>query len=1178
MATTAVGNRQSFKNALGKWNKKQDGSDVAVKSSSKKSLQKKTADESDMDVHELVEEARHSKGSLMEDYEDDLEGSSKSLSAVDKLKSMKPKKRTSKKSDDSGGEITRSSHLSPKKPNRALDLNSYHGHSPRKNAEDDDLRSQSEHRSKTKSKKKKDVEDDHVKSPRGYRRKYGDQKHVDDDTDIQHSKSEADGDPLHESNGSMGSTRSLGARRNSRKIGDSSEETKVRKSDKRDSIGTEGEMELKDSGKSKRGKASLRRSGSDNRSEEVDAANDPADLASNRKSEERLKKSDYEVMSHSTGSLGSGLTRRTLKETLFGGGRGYVEMEDEEDGEAIPRGSRSGRRQKSKSTEESPFGSREPRSARQSTGTQRPKAYSTASIENDDDDPEESDPSKPRIRRRRSLVDRISVFEKSPKEREAERVKSKEGMPNTPNLAGKPRRGRSIEDRMSIFQSPKRDDAAEGTADASADAAPPRRRRRSQEIRERMSRFEGARHSSVDEKPEEPFSPRRRKSLELAQKMSKFEGNGSEHRNSKGIDGLPGAPDLASPRRRKSVELREKMAAFQKSTDNAPAEVKEEQETPTRPKRNLVDRLKKSGVKSTSDLRVESKDDSGPDGETAEKSVVRKPISRRAVSDGNISRDSHEEEEGAGGDTGSTPAINLKSPSHKKGKRPSIADKIEKLTEEEIPKLKVTPKEPSRKGNLGDRISKFNNKAAPPAFLGFVSPRHLKKKKELPQDQESPSKAESSREEDSPSKPAKPRRPNEAPLELPSPPMSDKSDKNGGLGNRIKAFDKSNGTPFSGGRASLKKKKDEEKTPVSDKKSLLGDESRSNDDTPAAPEKDNGESTQRKQVPKKVPMKQEPSTDEKSKDDAKDDPDAPRKRPPGKRGLVRRKSSGLLNKMGNVTTASLGDMKMFVPPTFHKDHTDETLIEKALRRNFVFDDLNEKALKVFIAAFEECRFSKGDSIIKQGDTGDFFYVIARGKVRFSVDGSDVGSADAGMSFGELSLLYTCPRTATVNAETNPTKLFRVDQKTFRFIMQKMSRKLNQDKLDLLNKIKFLKNLGESDLNRLSAVMVPRKFLVGDRIIHKGDVGDAFYIIQAGELSVTDISFGKTKYEDITLGPGDHFGERALVTNELAAANVIALSSGTLFSIEKETFEKLLGDYSSAILRSVDKFALVSSTS
>eukprot|EP00957_Ditylum_brightwellii_P188401 14342536-Ditylum_brightwellii.AAC.1 len=71
----------------------------------------------------------------------------------------------------------------------------------------------------------------------------------------------------------------------------------------------------------------------------------------------------------------------------------------------------------------------------------------------------------------------------------------------------------------------------------------------------------------------------------------------------------------------------------------------------------------------------------------------------------------------------------------------------------------------------------------------------------------------------------------------------------------------------------------------------------------------------------------------------------------------------------------------------------------------------------------------GDDIIKQGDIGDYFYVIESGSVKFTVDGAEVGKAKSGDGFGELALLYNCPRAATCTAE-EACDLWRVDQDTF----------------------------------------------------------------------------------------------------------------------------------------------------
>lgn len=107
----------------------------------------------------------------------------------------------------------------------------------------------------------------------------------------------------------------------------------------------------------------------------------------------------------------------------------------------------------------------------------------------------------------------------------------------------------------------------------------------------------------------------------------------------------------------------------------------------------------------------------------------------------------------------------------------------------------------------------------------------------------------------------------------------------------------------------------------------------------------------------------------------------------------------------NVYQHSLG-VEAFTPKVFKKDVLDKELVLAALEKNFVFSDLSRTALAPLVDAFEQCSFSKGEVIIRQGDPGDYFYIIKSGRVNFLVNERPVGKAKKGASFGELSLLYT----------------------------------------------------------------------------------------------------------------------------------------------------------------------------
>jgi CRP-like cAMP-binding protein len=287
------------------------------------------------------------------------------------------------------------------------------------------------------------------------------------------------------------------------------------------------------------------------------------------------------------------------------------------------------------------------------------------------------------------------------------------------------------------------------------------------------------------------------------------------------------------------------------------------------------------------------------------------------------------------------------------------------------------------------------------------------------------------------------------------------------------------------------------------------------------------------------------------------------------RGFLGQKSASQKN-MFKACRAPVEDFNAFEPPTFSKDGAEIKIIKVALKKNFVFHDLEEQDMERFVAAFQQVNFSKGDAIIKQGDVGGYFYVVANGEVSFHVNNKHVGVTGKGNAFGELSLLYTCPRAATVTALTQPTSLFRVDPKSFHFLMQSQTKKSGEEKLKLLSDISFLLNLGDEDIMRLYSVMTPLLFCTGDLIVRKGDQGNSFYILQEGRVRVTDIYVGNTSYENVTLEPGDYFGEGSLVSNEPRPANVVALTKGMAFSIDRGQFEKVLGDFPRLVSKAQDR--------
>ena len=259
----------------------------------------------------------------------------------------------------------------------------------------------------------------------------------------------------------------------------------------------------------------------------------------------------------------------------------------------------------------------------------------------------------------------------------------------------------------------------------------------------------------------------------------------------------------------------------------------------------------------------------------------------------------------------------------------------------------------------------------------------------------------------------------------------------------------------------------------------------------------------------------------------------------------------------NIFSAPIDLKEKFDTPRYPKSDAAVQFIDSALEDNFIFASLSAKERRLLIDAMMMEAVPAGTVIIKQGETGDFFYVVEEGHVSFAVDNQHVGSTGRGGSFGELALLYNCPRAATCLANT-PCRLWKVDQKTFRYMLANNQSSQQKDINDILRKVPFLTDLDDRDLLRISDALTTVTFKEGERIISKGDVGEVFYIIREGTVKVHDIGFGDSTYVDQPLGPGDFFGERALITGDPRVANVSATSTCSCLCLSRETFEQVLG--------------------
>jgi cGMP-dependent protein kinase len=247
----------------------------------------------------------------------------------------------------------------------------------------------------------------------------------------------------------------------------------------------------------------------------------------------------------------------------------------------------------------------------------------------------------------------------------------------------------------------------------------------------------------------------------------------------------------------------------------------------------------------------------------------------------------------------------------------------------------------------------------------------------------------------------------------------------------------------------------------------------------------------------------------------------------------------------------------FRPKVIPKSDRAKEHIRSAIKDNILFNTLRDEEIEQLVDAMEPMQYAANTIVIQQGAKGDNFYVIERGTFDIIVGGKKVaefGEGTAGMSFGELALLYNSPRAATVRS-TSLAKLWAIGRATFRHIIANSNAAQMSKLKGTLRRVALLKDLEEDQLNRVAAAAQLVTFRPGDQIIRKGDIGDVFYIIEKGKVICKDLPGGQSNN---VLHQGDYFGERALLKDEPRAANVYAESDCSLMALHREDFNALLG--------------------
>jgi len=243
--------------------------------------------------------------------------------------------------------------------------------------------------------------------------------------------------------------------------------------------------------------------------------------------------------------------------------------------------------------------------------------------------------------------------------------------------------------------------------------------------------------------------------------------------------------------------------------------------------------------------------------------------------------------------------------------------------------------------------------------------------------------------------------------------------------------------------------------------------------------------------------------------------------------------------------------KAFVPQVIPKSEDQKERLKQVLGKSFMFAKLEDNDLGIIVGAMKEVTVKAQEKVIIQGDAGDFLFVIESGDFDCIVGDKVVKTCGSGDVFGELALLYNCPRAATVQSK-GASVCWQLDRDTFNNIVKEAAQK-KRDRYDsLFAKVPLLSSMDAYERSQLADALKVESFGDGQVVMSQGEVGTKFYIVEEG------VAFAnKNGQQVMEYGVGDYFGELALITNQPRAATVTTKGPAKLLSINKGSFNRLL---------------------
>lgn len=127
---------------------------------------------------------------------------------------------------------------------------------------------------------------------------------------------------------------------------------------------------------------------------------------------------------------------------------------------------------------------------------------------------------------------------------------------------------------------------------------------------------------------------------------------------------------------------------------------------------------------------------------------------------------------------------------------------------------------------------------------------------------------------------------------------------------------------------------------------------------------------------------------------------------------------------------------------------------------------------------------------------------------------------------------------------------------------------------VLRHVFVFRGLNQIQLAQFNKILAQRRVQAGERLLEEGDTPDSkggcMYIVLAGTFRVVK-QVGEREQTLAELGPGEHFGEIALIDRGPRSASVVAATDGEVAMLTRDDFNRILDEFPEVRLKIYENF-------